>query len=124
MGRSTILERLSFAHIHAFFHVIAQPRLYTGMSSQGGDPFKIVGVLSVGQENINITIGGAPCSGVTKTIDNGRPITDPEATFTLSCFTPAGVGKNLPIILTTLGGSSRVDPDFLFSVRVRQLLND
>ena len=113
--------RLRLPHHNAPF---AQGRTFTGMSTGGGDPFSIVHVADVGTEPVNITIGGAQCTGLTKTIDNGLAITDSLVTVTLSCLTPPGVGRQLPIIITTLGGSSYVDPAFLFSYAPPSLIAD
>jgi hypothetical protein len=93
-----------------------QPRQYTGMSTLGGEYFEVVGMANIGVEPCNITIGGRQCAPVVKTVTNGRLITDSLAIFTLSCNnTPAGVGANLPIIVSTTGGSSRVNTAFLYS---------
>jgi hypothetical protein len=97
------------------FTTATQPRQYTGMHTVGGEDFSVVGIANIGVEPMNITIGGRRCVPKVpdRAIDNG--LTGSLATYTLSCTTPAGVGANLPIVITTIGGSSRVNDDFLFT---------
>ena len=114
-----------------------QPNAYFNMRTTGNDPFTVVGVIGIGTEPVSISIGGRvrlaqlcyrinanpscpnatlqACTDVRSSVDNGLPPTNPDATFTLTCNTPAGVGSALPIVLTTVGGSSPVDSAFLFS---------
>ena len=73
---------------------------------------------------VTVSIGGRQCTNVTLTpyedqLPAGVPPTSALAneykTFTISCSTPPGVGSNLPILITTPGGTSQDDPNFRFS---------
>lgn len=98
------------------------------MSTRGGDYFYVAGVLSlysVPEASINVLIGGRPCINLTKVYkeDLGPslniPPTSPIATeyysYDLKCFTPPGIGSNLPIRIQVPGGLSPADPNFVFS---------
>lgn len=115
------------------------------MRTEGGETFAIVGVVGIGTEPVQVYIGGRvrvsaypqspaqgahpvarlqACASVTKTPENGLPAANPDATFTLSCITPPGVGASLPVVITTAGGSSPVDSSFFCSYAPPSLNND
>jgi hypothetical protein len=136
---------LSFLKPVPFFSGRTQTRAYAGMSTAGGQSLVITGVSGIGSEPVYIYIGYYPsgwlcpadpafrkllrcCVFLLFTIavcypfssaapfpDNGKPPSDPLATFTLTCITPPGVGARLPVILKTTGGLSPIDETFLFS---------
>jgi hypothetical protein len=97
--------------------------------TRGGQYFYVAGVLSihsVQQSQISITIGGRLCTQLNKTKDGdlsiqygvspNSPIASQYYTYKLECFTPPGVGKDLPIIISTgPGQNSQDNPNFRFS---------
>jgi len=96
---------------------------FTKMSTAGGQPFSIKGVKDIGSEPVNITIGGRPCTDVTRQVDNNKLATDVDATFTLSCKTPEGVGLGNKVFVTALGGTSRDNSDFVVDYDAPQITN-
>jgi hypothetical protein len=115
--------------------VVSQPVIFNGTapatgsaSTAGGEPFSIKGVSSIATVNassIVINIGGRACTDTAKTQDGdlsaqygvppGSPLAAQYVTYTISCLTPAGAGTGLPITITVPGGTSRADPNFVFS---------
>jgi hypothetical protein len=97
--------------------------------TRGGQYFYVAGVLSIHSipsSQISITIGGRLCTQLNKTKDgdlsvqygvpSNSPIASQYYTYKLECFTPAGVGKDLPIIISTgPGQNSQDNPNFRFS---------
>jgi sugar lactone lactonase YvrE len=97
--------------------------------TRGGQYFYVAGVMSihsVPSSQISITIGGRLCTQLNKTKDGdlsvqygvspNSPIASQYYTYKLECFTPAGVGKDLPIIISTgPGQNSQDNPNFRFS---------
>jgi hypothetical protein len=92
-------------------------------STQGGEHFTVLGVLDIGIEPVTIKIGTQSCSNVVRRVTNDKPPTDPAAIFSLDCVTPAGVGKDLPVLIGSLGGMSRRDSALTFSYAAPQLLD-
>ncbi|RYY32235.1 hypothetical protein EON62_05600, partial [archaeon] len=101
---------------------------WTGMDTAGGEAFYVAGVAEVGQyatDEISIMIGGHNCTGLSKSVDGDNcaaqgidpdsPAADQCRTYRLSCTTPPGVGTGLGIFITVPSGTSRVDPNFVFS---------
>jgi hypothetical protein len=97
--------------------------------TRGGQYFYVAGVMSihsVQQSQISIAIGGRLCTQLNKTKDgdlsiqygvpSNSPIASQYYTYKLECFTPPGVGKDLPIIISTgPGQNSQDNPNFRFS---------
>ena len=104
--------------------------------ARGGSAFFIAGVASlatVANSQINILFGPFACLNVTKAQDGDlsaqygvspfmpdgvtvNPLASQYYTYRVSCTTPPGVGAGLPIrISVTGGGTSAVDPNFVFS---------
>ncbi|RYY32069.1 hypothetical protein EON62_05840, partial [archaeon] len=82
----------------------------------GGEDFEVRGVLDIVNDNVRVFISSWECVNVTRVVDNGKDATDPEASFTLYCVTPAGVGEGLPIvILSETGSQSSSGLSFTFS---------
>ncbi|RYE82889.1 MAG: hypothetical protein EOO65_04810, partial [Methanosarcinales archaeon] len=101
---------------------------WTGMDTAGGELFFIAGVRDVGSvptANIRVIIGEGNCTGLSKAVDGDNCVelgVDPASpgaeacrTYRLSCTTPPGVGTGLGIFIAIPGGTSRVDPNFVFS---------
>jgi hypothetical protein len=87
---------------------------WSSMDTRGGQPFFIAGVKDIVgiNDTVDVLIGGRLCTDRWGYIDNGLPLDNPEAAFTLRCTTPAGVGSDLPIIMKYLDTSSRDDSNF------------
>jgi hypothetical protein len=98
------------------------------MDTAGGESFYIAGVSDVGGAPLNalqILIGGADCLNLARTQDGDHcaalgiasdsPLAINCKTYRLTCSTPPGIGRNLPIIVGVPGGQSRADSSFLFS---------
>jgi len=97
--------------------------------TRGGQYFFVAGVMSIHSiptSQISITIGGRLCTQLNKTKDgdlsvqygvpSNSPIASQYYTYKLECFTPPGVGKDLPIIISTgPGQNSQDNPNFRFS---------
>jgi hypothetical protein len=97
--------------------------------TKGGQYFYVAGVMSIHAvpvSQISITIGGRQCTQLNKTKDgdlsiqygipSNSPIASQYYTYKLECYTPPGIGKDLPIIISTgPGQSSQDNPNFRFS---------
>jgi len=97
----------------------------SSIPTRGGTYFFIAGVSSVADTPVAsmlILIGGRKCVNLTKAqdgdlgaqygIDPGSPLASQYLTFRLSCVVPAGVGSNLPILISTGLGLSQDNPNF------------
>jgi hypothetical protein len=97
--------------------------------TKGGQYFYVAGVMSIHAvpvSQISITIGGRQCTQLNKTKDgdlliqygipSNSPIASQYYTYKLECYTPPGIGKDLPIIISTgPGQNSQDNPNFRFS---------
>jgi len=95
------------------FNALVGQDTFVNMDTVGSQPLTIHAVADIGLEPVNITVGGRQCTNITRAVDNGVLPTDSDATFTLTCKTPEGVGLGNFIIVTALGGSSRADSSFV-----------
>ncbi|MDO8933370.1 MAG: cadherin domain-containing protein, partial [Rhodocyclaceae bacterium] len=101
---------------------------WVDMRTSGGQLFYIAGVSDVGGvplSSISISIDARACTNMTRVMDadycasQGVPADSPAVetcrTYRLSCLTPIGVGRNVPVTITVPGGNSRALPGFDFS---------
>jgi hypothetical protein len=95
--------------------------------TEGGTPFFIANIASIAKTPVSqmrILIGGRDCLNITKNQDGdigpkynvppSSPLASQYYTYRLDCLVPPGVGRDLPIQISTGSGLSKDDPDFRF----------
>jgi hypothetical protein len=118
-----------FSQTVAAYALVGQAS-WTGKATEGGQPFFIAGVASIGLvpvDQLAVRIGGRACSQLARSaapdgdtsaaygIERDSPLADQYRTYRLTCLTPPGAGANLPIVVVSPAGTSQADPGFRFN---------
>ena len=86
-----VSNTMSFSKPVPNINALVSQGSWTAMDTRGNQTMWIAGVLDLGTLPASVTIGGRPCTNLTRFVDNGLAETAPSASFTIVFFTPAGM---------------------------------